>query len=117
MAVSLSRIREAAAQHAVVNIAAGVGGESATLVAAPGAGKVVVLLAFYLHATAAANLTWRSGTTAISGIIGTSATLPIRGEYNAAGHVVTAANETLALLKSTNAEIDGWITYCVVSTT
>jgi hypothetical protein len=97
-------------KRAKISVAAAATGE---IVAAQGAGEVVVLIGYVLTLTGAAgSVEWKSDTTAVSGVMG----LVENGAYSADsryGLCETAANKPLKL-SAVGGAAEGMATYVVV---
>ena len=99
-------------KHAVINTA---GADSDEVVAAV-SGKRIRVLAYVLSASAAATLTWKSATTAISGgleFVG-AALVPFSAGFCPVGHFQTAAGEALNLESDAAGDFDGHLVYIEV---
>jgi hypothetical protein len=92
----------------VVNVSA-----SSDLVAAPGAGRQIVVLGYMLTSDGNGEVTWRSGTTAMSGAMEIIADTPLSDRDPDLGVLRCAANQALNLLPVT-AVVNGYVRYAVL---
>lgn len=82
----------------------------ATIVAAPGAGRRLVVLGFTLSLDAAGEATWSSASTALTGAMELVADTPLSA-WSSAGVLLCAENEALRLTATTAANgFCRWIT-------
>lgn len=72
--------------------------------------KIVVINFFYTN-NSVNSMTFKSGTTALTGAMITQASGIVKGNYNPDGHFKTAAGEDLNIVPSANAVIGGWLNY------
>lgn len=97
------------AQFATITTA----GTSDTIVAAI-SGKRIRVLNYVLLATSASTATWKSNTTAISGVLPVGAYGGAVGPFSPAGHFQTAIGEALKLDQGSSANVQGHLTYTLI---
>jgi hypothetical protein len=95
------------------------GGSGTTSIVAAVTGKKIVCISFMVKGTAAATITFKSATTAITGAMnlgiaagmsGSDTVSPLVGPYNPDGHFQTASGEALQITDSAGTAA-GYVTY------
>jgi hypothetical protein len=81
-----------------------------TLVAAI-AGTQVRVVNFSLVAVTANAVQFKSGSTALTGVMSLGATGVLAPGYDPTGHIITAAGEALILNLGSATQVSGWLTY------
>jgi alcohol dehydrogenase YqhD (iron-dependent ADH family) len=92
--------------HTLISAAVSNVSSSTDIVAAPGAGKRVVVVSWVLTLDATGEVTWREGTTPISGAMEIAADTPLSGQW-----LVLQPNTALNLLPT--AAANGVVAYYV----
>lgn len=97
--------------HAAIDVAAGATDE---IVAAPGAGKKIVMLGYVMgNQTGAGAMEWKSASTTLTASMSTNRYITQNTPYCTMGIMVCAANEALNLT-STASVLRGACTYVVI---